>query len=90
MECVSNGTDQPVHLFSLISLRFELGGKQRISEDSNQTGRVLTRVFAELRNYYFIMRLNISTKSNRIVKLKYGHLYSVLIYVSTVHKASST
>ena len=90
MECVSNGTDQPVHLSSLFSLRFELGGKQRISEDSNQTGRVLTRVLAELRNYYFIMRLNISAKSNRIVKLKYGHLYSVPIYVSTVHKASST
>ena len=88
MECVSKGTDQPVHLSSLISLRCELGGKQRISEDPNQTGRVLTRVFAELRNYYFIMRLSISAKSNRIVKLKYGHLYSVLIYVSTVHKAS--
>ena len=90
MECVSKDTDQPVHLSSFISLRFELGGKQRISEDSNQTMRVLTRVFTELRNYYFIMRLNISAKSNRIVKLKYGHLYSVIIYVSTVHKASST
>ena len=90
MEYVSKGTDQPVHLSSLISLRCELRGKQRINEDSNQTGRVLTRVFAELRNYYFIMRLNISAKINRIVKLKYGHLYSILIYVSTVHKASST
>ena len=87
MECVSKGTDQPVHLSSLISLRCELGGSKG-SEDPNQTGRVLTRVFAELRNYYFIMRLSISAKSNRIVKLKYGHLYSVLIYVSTVHKAS--